>query len=407
MRSLGHYVQVASTLVVEAALWCVGVLDLRPLFAPRGHECRVAIQAYAVHLAQFAAPIVAALRTEGGLGRPIDVECIVLPHPHFARSEQRSVEGWAAAMNMTARPYWRSLWQRYDLVICLDVFAVFPFRYRRAMLLMHGPGLTRRTVEHSLFRKTMADFDVVFVSGPFDRSLSEGDPRIAASGTRIVEAGTPFFDLAHLEAARNNDYRARLGLPRDTRLVLVAPSWFGLRAFHDRGLDWLSDVLAELSVTASCSVVLKLHAASLAGFIGGRADWRERLECLATPSGVSVDHDVDDRPALTHADLLVTDISSRAFAMMLLDKPVLLHWPVPLSRDSWDDRRSELLQRGGLVTTTRSELRAALDQPWVWGDRSTVANACFANPTSATSVVVAHIRKEATAGRGSVSEAPS
>ncbi len=240
----------------------------------------------------------------------------------------------------------------------------------------------------------MADFDVVLVSGEFDRTLSERDPRMSASRTRIVASGTPFLDRAELEAASGHDYRARLGLPEDTRVVLVAPSWSGLRAFDERGLDWLSDVIAEVSATPSCSVVVKLHAASLAGLIGGPVDWRARLERLSASRSVMVDDHVDDRPALTHADLLVTDISSRAFAMMLLDKPVLLYWPVKLSRDAWDDRRSALLEQGARVTTTRAELRGALDEPWVWGDRAAVADACFANPASATDAVVAHLLAE-------------
>lgn len=391
---LVRHVGVAVRVVLEGALWCLGVLDIRPLFSSASGERRVAIQVYAAHLAQFSTPIVAVLRGDTERRRLLHVECIVLPHPHFRRVEQRRVEQWAAATGIVAVPYWRSLWRRYDVVICLDLFARFPFRRARSVLMRHGPGLTGRSVEPSLFRKTMADFDLVLVSGEFDRRLSERDSRTGASRTRIVASGTPFLDRAELEAARGSDYRARLGLPEGTRLVLVAPSWSGLKAFEERGLDWLSDVLAQVSATPSCSVVVKLHAASLAGFIGGRVDWRERLERVSAPPLVIVDDHIDDRPALMHADLLVTDISSRAFAMMLLDKPVLLHWPAKLSRDDWDDRRSTLLQQGALVTTTKQELRAALDGPWGWGDRAAVANFCFANPSSATEAAVAQILAE-------------
>jgi CDP-glycerol glycerophosphotransferase (TagB/SpsB family) len=37
---------------------------------------------------------------------------------------------------------------------------------------------------------------------------------------------------------------------------------------------------------------------------------------------LAVDHDIDDIPALEHADVLITDTSSRAFNFMVLDKPV-------------------------------------------------------------------------------------
>jgi hypothetical protein len=125
-------------------------------------------------------------------------------------------------------------------------------------------------------------------------------------------------------------------------------------------------------------------------------DWRSKLDAVAVPR-LGVDHDIDDTPALEHADVLVTDTSSRAFNFMLLDKPVVL-WCPPMRGGRWERQREELLQRGSLVAGSLAEV-SALVAAALSGSRSApecraVAASCFSNVGEATAAVVDCIRSD-------------
>jgi CDP-glycerol glycerophosphotransferase (TagB/SpsB family) len=106
-----------------------------------------------------------------------------------------------------------------------------------------------------------------------------------------------------------------------------------------------------------------------------------------------LDTDVDDRPALCHADVLVSGLSSRIFNFMLLDKPAVLF------RDSLDTseplgrRRLELMRSVYPVADGTPRLvelvQRALRDPGQGSDRRRIqADAIFANPGRATDAVV-------------------
>ena len=388
------YFGMAGRVMLEVGLCLIGVLDVRPLLAGRTSKQRIALQAYAPHLAQFYVPLLENLAQEI---EDVELVLMLLPHPHFSLAEQRSLrrfaESAAAVYGAEVKSYWRCLWHRFDILLCVDVYAWFPCRKTLKVLLMHGPGLTRRNVDPAPFRKTVRDFDAVLVSGETDRALLKGFLDQYPAPTRVSAVGTPFFDDWPRAADSPAAYCARLGLDEGRRTLLVAPSWVGLRWFQELGCDWLAEVVQSLR-GLDLNIVVKLHACSFNWHMAGGVAWKSRLESLKASSGAMIDFDIDDRPALAQADLLITDISSRAFNFMLLGKPVLLYWPFMDPRDPWDEERLAMLRHGSKVAATPDELRALLKGAWTGGGGRRIAQGYFSNPGSATSAVLAWLKAE-------------
>jgi CDP-glycerol glycerophosphotransferase (TagB/SpsB family) len=75
---------------------------------------------------------------------------------------------------------------------------------------------------------------------------------------------------------------------------------------------------------------------------------------------IRVDDDVDDISALRHADLLITDISSRAFNFMLLDKPVVAFCPDEVFVDRLDRERVEPIRQGAHLARSAGEVEVVV-----------------------------------------------
>ncbi len=380
--------------------WTLLLLGL--LVAPRaasrhrGPQRLLALQAYSVHLAQFFETLVVELRDQGDVA----LELVILPHPHLPVRSERELRIYARERlgfrDDQILPFWRTLWRRYDAMVCADVYARFPLRRGlRRILLRHGPGVNRRHVTRRPFRKTVFDFDLALVAGEHDREVLSAAASERAT-TRIIASGQPFLDRLGESAIGRADYLGDLGLDPRLPTVLFAPSWSGLRELPERGVPYWNAVVEAL-LRLDANVIVKLHDCSYHPSMAGGIDWRAKLAAVAA-SRLAIDGAVDDVPALEHVDVLVTDVSSRAFNFMLLDKPVVLWHPTEHSAGPWERRREQLLRRGSLVARSIDEV-SGLVSGALAGTRSApdaraVSAACFANAGRATAAVVDCLRAE-------------
>ena len=127
-------------------------------------------------------------------------------------------------------------------------------------------------------------------------------------------------------------------------------------------------------------------------------DWAERL-CGYPRQSIRIDDNVDDVPALLYADLLITDISSRAFDFMLLDKPAITVFPDDLFTDRLDRERIKLMRQGTFSAHSPAEIKSIITQALNGrgmspGECQRLAGRFFANPGRATEVVVAHLLRQ-------------
>jgi hypothetical protein len=397
----GYQFIVAGRFLVEALLNFLGLLRVRVGSHRAGPQRSIAFQAYAVHLAQCFAPVIARLQREAP---DIDVHFIILPHPHFSFRSLRDVRAFAHDVlkisETKIRFYWQVLWRKYDLLVCTDVYARFPLRRTRKVLLKHGAGVASRILKWSPFRKTIFDFDRVLVNGEADYELLTRFCPPGFIADRVIVAGLPYLDRLETCPETREAYVERVGLPSTGKIALVAPSWRGLKTIQTRQPDYLDEIIAVLR-QLDWQVIIKLHACSFNKAMARGEDWAERL-CRYPRRSVAIDDNVDDVPALLHADLLITDISSRAFDFMLLDKPVIAVFPDDVFTDRLDQERIRLIRQGTFSACSPAEIESIIPKAlngrrYAPGERQTLARRFFANPGHATEVVVAQLLSQANA----------
>lgn len=391
----GFRILIAWRALVEALLNLVGLLNVfRALRAAPQQRC-IAFQAYAVHLAQCFAPIIAKLQREVP---GIDVHFIVLPHPHFSFRSLRELRTFARdclkVPTANIHFFWQVLWQKYDLVVCTDVYAKFPLRHTKTVLLKHGAGVASRILTRHPFRKTIFDFDLVLVNGQADYDLLASCCATKFVADRVIAAGFPYLDRLQTCAETRDAYLRRVGLAPNKNVALVAPSWRGLQAIQAREPRYFDDLITVLK-ELDWQVLIKMHACSFNKAMAQGEDWAERL-CQYAQHSIRIDYNVDDVPALLHADLLITDISSRAFDFMLLDKPVIAVFPDNLFTDQLDRERIRLMRQGAFLVRSPAEIKLIITDGLNGHDplrteRQRLAQRFFANPGRATEVVVGHL----------------
>ena len=393
---------VAWRAVLQALLYLGGILRprLQSRRAPR--RKRLAFQAYSAHLAQGFAPVIAKLQQEAP---DLELHFLILPHPHFSFRSLWALRDFARdALHVpgpNVRFFWQVLWQRYDLLVCTDVYASFPLRRTRRVLLNHGAGVASRFLEPHPLRKTVFDFDLVLVSGEADLELLRRVCPEEFVAEKVVATGQPYLDRLYARGDSRAAYLRGLGLDDREPVVLVAPSWRGAQAIDERqprSFDALIAALGRLDV----QTIIKMHACSFNKAMVRGEDWEARVRAHAQDR-VRVDNDIDDISALRHADLLITDISSRAFNFMLLDKPVVAFCPDEVFVDPLDRERIELIRRGAYLARSVAEVEAVLE-PALRGraladpERAQVGRYCFANPGGATDAVVAQLLRHIRGG---------
>jgi CDP-glycerol glycerophosphotransferase (TagB/SpsB family) len=393
-------VAVVFRVIVEALLSLTGLLDLRPLFATRKRRPQIAFQAYAEHLALFYAPIIERIRQEAP---DVEIHFIVLSHPQFTVASWLKVRRFAReSLSIPAsniRFFWQALWHRYDVLICTDVYARFPLRRPRTILLKHGAGVASRILKPHWLRKTIDDFDLVLVNGEADREVLQRYAENGGRSNNVIAVGLPYLDRLHTCTETREAYRRRIGIATDKKVVCVGPSWRGLQAIQSRDPRYFEDLIAALK-EHDWEVVIKMHTCSFNKAMVDGDDWAARVARMARQN-VHVDFDVDDVPAFLHADMLITDISSRAFDFMLLDKPVIVVIPAGLFTDSLDIERIDLLRKGARFVESATELGPAISQGFDDGagdgmrsDRRHLIARVFSNPGRAAEVVVGHLLRQ-------------
>ena len=395
-QKLGRLLATLFRAGLDVGLTLVGALDVRALAVrrPLGRR-RIAFQAYSVHLAQVFKPIIDVLRRDPD---GIELSFIILLHPQFPlnslgelRRFARDDLGFPEAAILFQ---WQALWRRFDLILYADVYASFPWRAAKHAVLMHGAGLRARMFESHLLRRSIADFDYVLVNGDYDARLARPVLDARGQGKQLLVAGFPFLDRLQQVSITREEYLARLGLEPARPTVLVAPHWEALRLV-ERTPCYVDEIVAALS-PLNVNIILKLHACSFNRDMGGPVDWSAEMAAIGASGVARIDTDLDDLVALTHADLLITDLSSRSFVFMMVGKPVILYYPFPKDWDTVARARWRQMERGAVVASAVADIAPlvaeAARRGWTNPVGLEVGQECFSFQGCATDRVVAILK---------------
>ena len=361
--------------LLESILNAAGMFRLAPLF--RGQPAqrkRIAFQAYSIHLAQQYQTIIAEL-----LKAPDEYEVvfILLPHPHFSRKSLQQLREFARSqLHIPVGKIhfsWQVLWEKFDLVVYNDVFAKFLLRKSQKCLLQHGIMINHRWLKPRLFRKTAKDFDIILLNDESDIELIRAHYHDKFATPKMYHIGMPYLDRLSLLDEDSGHYLRELAPRRQKVNVLFAPSWSGLNLLENQGRDYVDRVMAILT-QMDLNTVVKLHACSYNKIMAGGIDWKKQLQKFAGYENVMIDYDVDDIPALKYCDVLITDISSRAFNFMLLDKPVIYYFPTAEVRNTMDANRIAQLKQNAFTAASPENIREILQQLTANGSGKSSAN---------------------------------
>ncbi len=390
MRLLQHPLALGRA-IVAALSWGAGII-LGPLLLRQKRSRRpvIAFQAYAEHLLYFYGPLIQRLLRDDCA----DVVLLTWPHPHFPWNTQAKLRAIATGeFGLDAArvvPYWRACWWHFDLMITNDVLALPLLRRTRTCQMFHGPIIPERFFRRALCRRPVYEANLAFPFGPYarDQILAACDGR--PEPVRIHAVGSPGLDKYFHPARSKRDYLRALGLTESQPVVVYAPHWYDVGKMGCAGVDLIRAALRELA-KLPVQVIVKLHAMSMILGASRGQDWGTLLRTVES-SRMRVDQHPEDVHAMLAADVLVTDISSRALNVMLLDKPVVLYPGMLPSAGAFDPPARELYCRGATVAHTPHELgeqvRAALANPRTRSEqRGQVAKELFANPGHATAEV--------------------
>jgi hypothetical protein len=389
---------VAGRVLLGTLLNLLGFLNVRVILPRTPQRKRIAFQAYSIHLAQCLVPIINRLRKSV---IEFEIDFLILPHPQFSFRSLWALRNFARENlkipERNVQFFWQALWQKYDLLVCTDVYARFPLRRTKRVLLKHGAGVASRILKRHPWRKTIFDFDLVLVNGEADLDLLRRFCPEAFIDKKVIAAGLPYLDRLYTQGCGRDDYLRQLGLDGHKQVVLVAPSWRGLEAIETCQPGFFDTLIAALE-KLDVQILIKMHTCSFNKVMVQKHDWAQLMRCYAQ-RGIGIDYEFDDIPALQHANVLVTDISSRALNFMLLDKPVVVICPNDVFVEQLDRERIELMRRGAYLARSVAELKAILAHCPVADNemssaRERLARYCFANPGHATEVVVANLLRQ-------------
>lgn len=381
--------------LVDLLLSFIGLFNVPAMFRRRPARKTIAFQAYAPHLAQCFASIIERLQHEYP---DIEIHFIILFHPQLPLRSATILRDFVhhrlGIAQSNIHSYWQTLFSRYDIVVCTDVYAKFPLRRSNRILLKHGAGVADRILKPSFLRRTIFDFDLVLVSGDADYEVLRRRCPESFIRNKVFAAGLPYLDRLQTCEESRHAYLRRLGLSPDKRIALVAPSWRGLETIQDSDPNYLHEIVKVLR-DLDWQVIMKLHACSFnPAMVGGR-DWKTAINDYVR-NGIRYDPDIDDIPALLHSDLLITDISSRAFNFLLLDKPVIAVLPENMFTDGLDRERVKLMVQAVFAARSPAEVKTIVRDGIPMYDPNLsegrfLVSRIFANPGRATGVVVGHL----------------
>ncbi|MBN1364726.1 MAG: CDP-glycerol glycerophosphotransferase family protein [Syntrophaceae bacterium] len=385
-----HFTLVIIRFIIITLLNVIGLLSVTT-GKREGGKKKIAFQTYSIHLAQHFQPVITQLMKEN-----VELSFIILPNSQFPLKSARALRAYARDVllipNKNIKYYWETIWGKYDLIIYNEVYAKFPIRKTTNWLMSHGTGVTLRTIKRSIFHKTLFDFDLSLMAGSYDVNVVKKFCEKEGLSAELVPIGVPFLDRFADPGISRERYLMNLSLDTNKKTILFAPHW-GLTRTSSQILNRYFDQCIAILKELDYNILLKLHACSLNISQAKGVNWKKRVQKL---SSIAVDHNFDDIPALAFSDVLITDISSRAFNFMMLNKPVILIFQVPFSQLIEVDK-ARLMQRGSLVADRLDNLKQlierAMENPDLLSmDRQKVASECFVNFGRSAEAVVALIK---------------
>jgi hypothetical protein len=384
MRKLVYLIHCIKALIFRAVIFfpfeLMGYLPIFRTIPPKSGK-RIAFQAYNPQTAQIYLPIINALRKNPG----IDIWFVVMFHPYHGLRGIKETASFAVRELGISRnrvmPVWNSYWQRFDCLVCCDVYAKFPIVRTRKILLPHGAGLLSRWVKRHPLRKTVSDFDSYLLCGEFDRFQVRD---LISEKTSLRVVGFPFVDTLFERACRHGEAGKRVSAA-GRKTVLYAPSWGHPYAYGEilsRNLAEVMECLRDKAV----DILLKLHAASFYPAQSRGVRWKKMLSKYRAWKNVTPVFDLNDIPSMKTADVLITDISSRSLNFMITDRPVIIYGvPADYSRTEVERRRLNKILEGAYLAQDRTRLSALLDRCLICPDemsvvRRRVVEDVFAHP---------------------------
>ena len=343
----------------------LGCLNILPLLRRHRHRRqrnsgarRIAFEAYSPHLAQMFVPILDALAKE----QDLTIDFIVMFHPFRGlrgmRQTQRAAHEILKIPEERIRRIWQVYWEKYDCIICNDIYAKFPILRTHKILLPHGPGFSSREITTSLLRKSAHDFDSFFLVG---ESSNRSAKKYIRHRPQTYVVGFPYVDPLVTGATCATRLLGDPRLASGRKRVLFAPHW-GTATVTGEQSEFSFERVMDCLISKDILVILKLHAALEVKGQAHGVSWPQVLSRYEGADKVLVVHDMHDIPYFQMADLLITDFSGRAFCFMLTDKPVILlaqpesHFEHPLKK-----ARYEKMKQGSYVVKTVAELSLGLD----------------------------------------------
>jgi hypothetical protein len=138
---------------------------------------------------------------------------------------------------------------------------------------------------------------------------------------QAVLVGYPKLDRLARGEVDGRAVRSDVGLDRDRRTVLYAPTYSPASSLHLAG-----EAIVQALFEAGWNVLIKLHDRSVVPDprYTNDIDWPGRIRALERRGRIAYVDAPDSSPFLAAADALVTDHSSIGFEYLVLDRPLLI-----------------------------------------------------------------------------------
>ena len=372
-----------------------GYLNLFPYFRKdKGIGKKVALQAFNPQIAQVFLPLVQALRNSE---KNINIYFVVMFHPYYGFQGMKDTKNYARDVLQIEGSrilyVWQTYWKKFDCLICSDVYAKFPLRKSENIIIPHGAGLLSRWIQKSKFRKTVSDFDSFFLCGNLDLLQVQND---VEQGTELHVVGFPFVDLLAKDP-EGKYIQMEISGEKERKIVMYAPSWGHIYKYGDFLSQNFEEVMACL-LKKEVAVLVKLHAASYVRAQAGGIAWRKRLEKYQNYENVQIIHELNDIHYFRAADILITDFSSRSFAFMITDKPIIIYGvPSNFTQTRIEGIRMKKITEASYIANNPQELSEVLDRCMknpeeMSTQRKEVVNEVFSNLGCATNEMVRLIK---------------
>lgn len=276
----------------------------------------------------------------------------------------------------------------YDVIFSANTRRIEPRRVERRIQIFHGLSFRNRAI-----RPETEGADHYFLLGPYMKRGFEAAGILAPGDSRGVEIGFPKTDRLLDGSLKREDVLARHGISGDRPVVLYAPTGERRNSLETMG----EELIAKLNAVDRYDVLVKPHDHPHSSI-----DWWSRLGPLENEH-VRLVREVDVIPALSIADLLLTDASSVANEFALVDRPIVfLDVPELIELTRQKGARIDLEtwgRKGGVVVpdvnAAIEAVEAGLAAPAERSEvRRAIADDLFFNPGHATGSAMRWLRTE-------------